>query len=318
MPLIEFLFSTQQKYMMPLIEFLFSTHIPNEIVWCGMFSKCLVKGSIIKFMKHVVEGLSVNKKLVVPSSDGFMNISNYRFYIKNIDDLNNVSTDEDIVGILCSRNLTDKRLLYMPLDDESFEKGVVGHMTEHIHKIKWEEKSPVAYWRGAPTGGLFPTIRSRVVLAASNNTNIDAKFIRDVIYVDRDQVGMLIDTYQEDKYWTSRVPAQSHINYKYILIVDGNCIASSYQWVFASGSVPVMITHPNNEFWFKRYLKPMETFVPIDYSLCDLEEKIQWLCDNDDKAKQIATNALEFARTILSSEFQKMHLKWEIERIGGI
>lgn len=302
---------------MPLTEFLFSTHRPSEWAWCGMFSQCLVGGSIIKFMKHVVEGLSVSKKLVVPFSDGFMDTSNYRFYIKNLDDLNNTSTDEDIVGVLCSRNLTDKRLLYMPLDDESFEKGVVGHMTEHINKIRWEDKSPVAYWRGSPTGGLFPTARSRVVLA-SNNTTIDAKFIRDSMHIERDQVGMLIDTYQEDEFWTNRVSPQSHINYKYILIVDGNCISSSYQWVFASGSVPVMITHPNNEFWFKRYLKPMETFVPIDYSLCDLEEKIQWLRDNDDKAKQIAKNALEFARTILSSEFQKMHLKWEIERIAGL
>jgi hypothetical protein len=62
----------------------------------------------------------------------------------------------------------------------------------------------------------------------------------------------------------------------------------------------------------------METFVPIDYSLCDLEEKIQWLIDNDDKARKIAENARIFAASIFSSEFQKYHLRTEIERLVGI
>jgi hypothetical protein len=128
----------------------------------------------------------------------------------------------------------------------------------------------------------------------------------------------MLSSYYDDTYWSDRVPPEVHANYKYLFIVDGNCIASSHQWIFGSGSVPIMITHPNNEFWFKRYLKPMETYVPIDYSLCDLEEKIQWLVDNDDKARQIAKNALHFAKTILSPGFQRIHLKAEIERVAGV
>jgi spore maturation protein CgeB len=103
---------------------------------------------------------------------------------------------------------------------------------------------------------------------------------------------------------------------KYILVLDGNCIASSHQWVFASGSVPIMVTHPDNNYWFKKYLKPGVHYVSVKYDLSDLREKIEWLVNNDAEAKQIANNAMEFAKTVLSSEFQHGHLVKEIRRFA--
>jgi hypothetical protein len=299
---------------MPLTEFIFSTHRKSDHVWHGAFSICMVDGPIIAFMKSVVDQLPVNKRLIIPFADGFMDVRNYMHCIKDVEDLNKASTPDDIVGVLCSRNVSDPRLVYMPLDDESFEKGVLSI----VSPVPWEKKKPIAYWRGGPTGKAFPSIRTSLVLKTIN-PNIDAKLTRGNDYfLTRAYPGRLIDLYDEDTYWSERVPAQAYADYKYLFIVDGNCIASAHQWTFGSGSVPIMITHPNNEFWFKKYLKPMETYVPIDYTLCDLEEKIQWLIDNDDKAKQIAENAVHFAKTILSAEFQKIHLKAEIERAAGI
>ena len=49
-----------------------------------------------------------------------------------------------------------------------------------------------------------------------------------------------------------------------------------------------------------------------------MREKIEWLVANDDKAKEIANNALEFARTVLSSEFQHGYLLKEIKRAAGV
>ena len=294
---------------MPLTSFIFSTHRPTDHVWYGSFSICKVDGPIIRFMKSVIEELPVNKRLIIPFADGFMDIRNYMHCIKDLQDLNNVSTPDDIVGVLCSRNLLDSRLIYMPLDDESFEKGVLSI----VSPVEWNQKKPIAYWRGGPTGKVFPSVRTNLVMRS--NAKIDAKLTRGNDYMlTRAYPGPLMNLYDEDTYWSDRVPAQEHANYKYLFIVDGNCIASAHQWTFGSGSVPVMITHPNNEFWFKKYLKPMETFVPIDYSLCDLEEKIQWLIDNDDKARQIAENAVHFAKTVLSPEFQREHLRNEITR----
>jgi hypothetical protein len=111
---------------------------------------------------------------------------------------------------------------------------------------------------------------------------------------------------------------EEHLKHKYIFIVDGNCIASAHQWVFASGSVPIMVTHPDNDWWCRTYLKPMVHYVPVKYDLSDVKEKIEWLIANDDKAKEIATNAVEFARTVLSSEFQHGYLFKEIRRAAGV
>ena len=294
---------------MPLTEFIFSTHRPSDHAWAGLFSRCKIDGPIIAYMKSIVDQLPVNKRLIVPFCDGFMDVRNYGHCIKDLEDLNNASTSDDIVGVLCSRNLLDQRLVYMPLDDDSFEQG----MASHRSPIPWDQKKPIAYWRGAATGGFFPTPRTNLVLRSG--PHIDAKLVRGEYHLHSvAYAGHLLESYNSDTYWSDRVPPEDHGNYKYLFIVDGNCIASSHQWIFASGSVPIIITHPKNEFWFKKYLKPMETFVPIDYSLCDLEERIQWLVDNDDKAKQIAENALHFAETVLSAEFQKTYLRNEITR----
>jgi glycosyltransferase involved in cell wall biosynthesis len=59
----------------------------------------------------------------------------------------------------------------------------------------------------------------------------------------------------------------------------------------------------------------MVDYVPIQYNLSDLKEKIDWLVKNDEKAKQIAENAMSFARRVFSPEFQKRYVREEIERL---
>jgi hypothetical protein len=76
-----------------------------------------------------------------------------------------------------------------------------------------------------------------------------------------------------------------------------------------------MITHPDNNYWFKSYLKPMMNYVPISYDLSDLEEKLNWLVTHDEEAEQIAKNAQYLARTLFNPEFQKTYIDSEIERI---
>jgi hypothetical protein len=107
-----------------------------------------------------------------------------------------------------------------------------------------------------------------------------------------------------------------HFRYKYILIVDGTHIASNHMWVFGSGAVPIMITHPDNDYWFRRFIVPMVHYVPIEYhDLSDLEEKIKWLQEHDFEAKNIMNNAMHLAETVFSPEFQQQYLRDEMHRI---
>ena len=96
------------------------------------------------------------------------------------------------------------------------------------------------------------------------------------------------------------------------MIIDGAVIASNHQWVFGSGSVPLMVTHPRNRFWFMDHLKPMVNYVPIKYDLSDLKEKLDWLIANDDAAQKIMVEAMELAKTVFSSEYQKQYIRESI------
>jgi len=305
---------------MPLTEFILSSADHSPVAWAGLFSICKTDGAIIEFMKQTIDALPVNKKLVIPHADGFMDTRNYLCMIKDLDDLNYVSSPDDVVGILCARNVNDKRFVLMPFDDESFERGVVKHLAEHSSFVPWEDKKPLAFWRGSPSGGFFPTIRYEVVQKSMESSCLDARFIRRVNPYILYKMGVLGYTFglDDNQYWSDEQTIQSHLEYKYILVIDGTCTASALQWVFASGSVPLIITHPGNEWWFKSHLKPMENYVPIEYDLSDLMSKIEWLIDNDEEAKEIVDKALHLANTVLSSEFQKDYLRKEIERVSGI
>jgi Glycosyl transferase family 90 len=283
-------------------------------------SRCSTKGPIVSFMKETIQGLPVTKDFVVTNSDGFCSQRNYDCLVKNHQDLDWVSKPEDIVGILCSRDFSVSRCIYMPLDDESFEKGVVAHVKEQTTAVPWNEKLPIGYWRGSPTGAFFPTVRFRFAKQTVGSSIIDAKLVYSLNphnWIKIKNFGELANT-EDTRYWQPPATLQDHLRYKYIFIVDGNLISSAHQWVFASGSVPIMITHPDNDYWFKQYLKPMENYVPVDYTLIDLEEKVQWLIDNDDKARIIAENAMRFAETVLSSEFQRDYLRKRIEEVSQI
>jgi hypothetical protein len=57
---------------------------------------------------------------------------------------------------------------------------------------------------------------------------------------------------------------------------------------------------------------------PIKYDLSDLNEKIQWLIDNDNKAEEIARNAIKFTDIIFSSQFQKKYIEIELKQLTDI
>ena len=113
------------------------------------------------------------------------------------------------------------------------------------------------------------------------------------------------------------VPAD-FAQYKYVLILDGNMIASSLMWCFAIGCVPVIVTHPHNRFWFKSFLKPYENFVPVSWDVGDFDEVVEWLLKHDAESKAIAASALHLARTLFSSEQQQKYIQGELARVVNL
>ena len=283
----------------------------NVQFWNGPYSRCMVNGAIHNFVNSLIADTNIQVK--IPMSDGFVDKYEYNRLRKEvkrepdalrIDDTN----DNSIVGMLCSRYITNKNALYLPLDDDTFEYGLK-NVLSNIHSPAWDSRIAKVFWRGGTSGYDRPmSTRVRVVDKLLNNSNADVRIVKNNDPRNED--------YIPDTHFGDRCGLDKHFQHKYILIVDGNCIASNHQWVFGSGAVPIMVTHPHNEYWFKKYLKPMVNYVPILYDLSDINEKLQWLVDNDDKARIIAENAMKLSDTIFTPSFQRWYVQSELKRIS--
>jgi len=109
------------------------------------------------------------------------------------------------------------------------------------------------------------------------------------------------------QYFADRLNYSEFLKYKIFFIVDGNVIASNHMWGFVTGSIPFYIS--NAKCWFSSLIIPYFHYIPVNYDLSNLIEQIEWVKNNDDKAKIISENAYEFAVSHFSSEYQKNYIK---------
>ena len=196
-----------------------------------------------------------------------------------------------------SRAFRPESMLLVPWDDEMFLYGISKYS---FSDIPWNEKESVAIWRGGSSGLDRPSLRMQVVAQLQNCA--DVKFVRGGWPIN--------DAVIPDEHFGKELTKYEQAAHKYILVLDGNGPASNAQWVFGSGSVPVFVTHPDNEWWFQSELVPMVNYVPA--TVDNLIDTLNWLHDNDVEAEKIAKNARHFAERVFSPSFQKEYLKNEI------
>jgi hypothetical protein len=301
--------------------------VPSNVplYWSGEYSKCYPASAIEQYVFEALQKQEKPVSAVFSQSDGIIGEEELNRMIETLGRGDNANTPaekfyselasnklagtEAIVCMLCSRAVDQPNLLLLPLDDDTFNRGLNAVLSPFTIP-SWESKKPLAFWRGGSSGCERPTLRMRVVDSLVDSPHVDIKFTRGG-WPANDAV------IPDDRFASERVDIPKHLEYKYIFILDGNCIASAHQWVFGSGSVPIMITHPENKYWFQRYLKPMVNYVPIAYDLSDLHDKLEWLVTHDAEAKTIAENAQYMARTIFCPAFQKAYVDSEINRILG-
>jgi hypothetical protein len=292
------------------------------LYWRGGYSECNVGSVLEQYTTQSVRrypGVSA----VFTQSDGLIGQEEFNRFSAELGHTNTGNTPagteyarleaagrkdtRSIVCMLCTRQFNRPNLLLLPLDDDTFNRGLTTVLSP-IPRPAWEDRVPKAFWRGGSSGCDRPMLRHRVLDVLHAHPNADVAFTPGGWPAN--------DAVIPPAYFTDhRSDLAEHMKHKYILIVDGNCIASAHQWVFGSGSVPILISHPDNDFWFKSYLKPMVNYVPIQYDLSDLAERLEWLVAHDAEAKAIAQGAQHLAATIFTPEFQKAYIDAAVDRI---
>jgi Glycosyl transferase family 90 len=105
------------------------------------------------------------------------------------------------------------------------------------------------------------------------------------------------------KSWMS-IPKQ--LEYKFILCLEGNDVATNLKWVMSSNSLAVMPA-PNFETWFMEgQLIPDFHYVALKEDFSDLEEKLNYYIENPNKAEAIIQNAQQYVQQFQNQQQENL------------
>ena len=99
-----------------------------------------------------------------------------------------------------------------------------------------------------------------------------------------------------------KVSILAHLDYKFILSLEGNDVATNLKWIMSSKSIAVM-TKPKHESWFMEgRLIPDFHYILIKDDYSDLIEKLSYYITNAEKAEIIVRNANQYVKQFFNSD----------------
>jgi len=166
-----------------------------------------------------------------------------------------------------------------PISDNN-ENSVVLKLEKKRHfffikdPLKYEQKKNLLVWRGNAVGKPH---RTAFLKKYWNHPLCD--------------VGQVHQIKENVPWEKQRLSIRDQLNYKFILSLEGNDVATNLKWGMSSNSL--IFTPPlKYETWFNEgKLKDGEHFVQVKDDFSDLEEKIQYYLDHPMEAKEIIDNA---------------------------
>lgn len=110
------------------------------------------------------------------------------------------------------------------------------------------------------------------------------------------------DFYEHKEWKVNKMTIKAQLNYKFILALEGNDVASNLKWVMSSNSVAVM-PRPTCETWFMEgTLIPNYHYIEIKPDFSDLEERLRYYIEHIDEAETIIRNANKYVEQFKDKE----------------
>jgi hypothetical protein len=108
------------------------------------------------------------------------------------------------------------------------------------------------------------------------------------------------------KWLKPKMTLAEHLEYKFILCLEGNDVATNLKWVMSSDSVAVM-PRPTCETWFMEgTLEPGVHYIEIASDYSDLEEKLKYYIEHPEEAEQIVENAHQFVEQFKDKKKERL------------
>jgi Glycosyl transferase family 90 len=181
--------------------------------------------------------------------------------------------------------------------------------------IHWHMKKDAAVWRGALTGiqrsslmqetlqssrsskknsYINPTAlcmslqRCKLVMEHASSRWVNAS-LTGVVSQDHSREPILPERLENGvQLYGSRLSYTEMLQYKIIIVLEGNDISTGLKWALYSNSVVFMQPVTYTSWAMEELLEPWIHFIPIAEDLSDIEEKVHWVLDHDVQAQMIA------------------------------
>ena len=113
------------------------------------------------------------------------------------------------------------------------------------------------------------------------------------------------------EYQAPKMTIRQHLDYKFIMSLEGNDVASNLKWVMSSNSIAVM-PKPTCETWFMEgSLIPDYHYIEIKPDFSDLIEKLEYYIAHPDKAEEIIRHAHEYVDRFLNRRRERI-ISWMV------
>lgn len=105
---------------------------------------------------------------------------------------------------------------------------------------------------------------------------------------------------------TEKKTIREHLDYKFVMALEGNDVASNLKWVMSSNSIAVM-PRPTCETWFMEgTLIPDYHYIEIKADFSDLEERLNYYIEHVDEAQNIIEHAHEYVARFKNKERENL------------
>jgi hypothetical protein len=165
---------------------------------------------------------------------------------------------------------------------------------EDFKTIPFENKLNQVVWRGQNASHAeTPNFRSLLVDLVKDDPRFDCKLVN----------GSWQPPFNPDY----RISKEEQMKYKGIIAIDGGGFATTIEWVFGSGCVPLVCS----VYWFglQHELVPWKHYVPIATDMSDLFQNVEWVLTHDEESREIIKNAMKFYKERMNPEYMFKMLK---------
>lgn len=238
----------------------------------------------------------------------------------------------------------DERRILMPLP--IYHDFGTGHFADAVRPdaVGWEEKVPRVVWRGITggraaldAGGLVEGMRVKMALRRLREGRMPEAEVREVLAACprwgllermKDDPRFDLGFVDGDGYVIAKTPLHQHLErprmpqammqrFRYIAVLRGLDVGSSFYWVMNSGSLGLVMETPFETF-ASGHFRPGEAYLPFRLDGSDLVARLDWAEAHPAEVRAMVVRAREVSTLLLRPDLRAEVLRRVVRHVAAL